>query len=168
MQLNKSKNGYTYILHLCEEFSGHVVAMPLKTLQAAETVKALRTLFSHLTIPKVIRSDNATQFFNVQVKQFMKSIGIEHVFSIPLRPQSNGRAKNSVKEVKRVLHQAILHFGAQGKANLDDILPQSVATLNSYCLPGSLMSRQNLCFNPLYGGYIRTTQYNNELFSPIS
>ena len=29
------------------------------------------------------------------------------------------------------------------------------------------MSRQNLCFNPHYGGYIRTIQYNNKLFSPI-
>ena len=110
LQLNKSKNGYTYILLLCEEFSGYVVATPLKTLQAAEMVKALRILFSHLPIPRVIRSDNATQFSNVQGKQFMKSIGIEQVFSILLRPQSNDRAENSVKQVKRVLHQAILHF----------------------------------------------------------
>ena len=103
----------------------------------------------------------------MQVRQFMNSIGIEHVFSTPLWPQSNGRAKNSVKQVKRVLHQAILHFGAQGKANWDVLLPQSVATLNSYCPAGSSMSRQNLCFNPHYGGYIRTIQYNNELFLPI-
>ena len=84
-----------------------------------------------------------------------------------MRPKSNGRAKNSVKQVKRVLHQAIFHFGAKGRANWDIILPQSVATLNSYWPPGSLISRQNLCFNPHYGGYIRTIQYNNELFSPI-
>ena len=87
-------------------------------------------------------------------------------FSTPPWPQSNGCAENSVKQVKRILHQAILHFGAQGKANWDVPLPQSEATLNSYCPPGSLMSRQNLCFNPHYGGYIRTIQYNNELFSP--
>ena len=97
----------------------------------------------------------------------MSSIGIEHVFSTPLRPQSNGRAENSVKQVKRVLHQAILHFGAQGKANWDVLLPQSVATLNSYCPPGSLMSRQNSCFIPHYGGYIRTIPYNNKLFLHI-
>ena len=92
MQLNKSKNGYTYVLLLCEEFSGYIVATPLKTLQAVEAVKALRTLFCHLPLPRVIRSDNATQFSNVQMKQFMKSNGIDHVFSTPLRPQSNGRA----------------------------------------------------------------------------
>ena len=84
LQLNKSKNGYTYILLLCEEFSGYVVATPLKTLQAAEAVKSFRILFSPLPIPRVIRSDNATQFYNVQVRQFMNSIGIEHVFSTPL------------------------------------------------------------------------------------
>ena len=89
LQLTKSKNGYLYILLLCEEFSGYVVASPLRTLQATETVKALRVLFAHLPIPKVIRSDNATQFSNVHVKEFMISNGIEHVFSIPLIPQSN-------------------------------------------------------------------------------
>ena len=41
MQLNKSKNGYTYVLLLCEELSGYIVATPLKTLQAVEAVKAL-------------------------------------------------------------------------------------------------------------------------------
>ena len=97
----------------------------------------------------------------------MSFIGVEHVFSTPLRPQSNGREENSVKQVKRVLHQAILHYGIQGKANWDILLPQTIATLNSYCPPSSTMSRQNLCFNPHYGGYIRTIQYNNELFSPI-
>ena len=97
----------------------------------------------------------------------MNSIGVEHVFSTPLRPQSNGRAENSVKQVKRVLHQAILHYGTQGKANWDVLLPQSIATLNNYCPQGSTMSRQNLCFNPHYGGYIRTIQYNNEHFTNI-
>ena len=134
MQLKKSKNGYTYVLLLCEEFSGYIVAAPLKTLQALEAIKALQTLFCHLPLPRVIRSDNATQFSNVQMKQFMKSNGINHVFSTPLRPQSNGQAENSVKQVKRVLHQAILHFRAQGRANWDVVLPQSIATLNSYCL----------------------------------
>ena len=80
LQLNRSKNGYTYILLLCEEFSGYIVATPLKRLQVAEAVKALCILFSHLPIPKVIRSDNATQFSNAQMQQFMTSLGIEHVF----------------------------------------------------------------------------------------
>ena len=77
LQLNKSKNGYTYILLLCKDFSGYIIATPLKTLQASEAVKALRVVFSHLPIPKVIRSDNATQFSNAQMRQFMTSIGIE-------------------------------------------------------------------------------------------
>ena len=42
LQLTRSKNGYMYILLLCEEFSGYVIATPLKTLQANETVTALR------------------------------------------------------------------------------------------------------------------------------
>lgn len=95
----------------------------------------------------------------------MKSIGIEHVFSIPLRPHINGGGENSVKQVKRILHQAIVHLWATGRANWDMILPQSIATLNSYCPLGSLLSRQNLCFNPYYGGYKQTIQYNNDFLS---
>ena len=166
LQLTRSKNGYMYILLLVEEFSGYVIATPLKTLQANETVTALRIIFGHLPIPKVIRSDNATQFSNQQVRDFMSSTGIEHVFSVPLRPQSNGRAENSVKQIKRLLNKAILHFGTTGRSNWDIVLPQCIATLNSYNPPGSTMSRQNLCFNPHFIGYIRTIQYNQELFSP--
>ena len=73
LQLNKSKIGYTYILLLCEEFSGYIIAMPLKTLQASEAVKALRVVFSHLPIPKVIRSDNATQFSNAPMTNFFSA-----------------------------------------------------------------------------------------------
>ena len=65
-----------------------------------------------------------------------------------------------------MLNQAILHFGTKGCSNWDIVLPQCIATLNSYNPPGSVMSRQNLCFNPHFRGYIRTIQYNNELFSP--
>ena len=123
LQLNKSKNGYTYILLLCEEFSGYIIASPLKTLSASEAVKVLRVIFSHLPIPQSIRSDNATQFSNTQMRQFMTSIDVEHVFSTPLQPQSNGHAENSVKQIKRVLHQAILHYGSQDKANWDILSP---------------------------------------------
>ena len=74
--------------------------------------------------------------------------------------------KSSVKQVKQLLHQAILTFGSTGCYNWDVVLPQCLATLNSYNPPGSTMSRQNLCFNPHFKGYIRTIQYNQELFSP--
>ena len=56
MQLNKSKNGYTYVLLLCEEFSGYIVATPLKTLQAVEAVKALRTLFVIYHYPELLEA----------------------------------------------------------------------------------------------------------------
>ena len=72
------------------------------------------------------------QFSNQLVRNFMSSTGIEHVFSVPLRPQSNGRADNSVKQVKRLLNQAILHFGTTGRPNWDIVLPQL-----SYNPPGS-------------------------------
>ena len=114
----------------------------------------------------MIRSDNATQFVNTQVKYFMSWLGIHHVYSTPLCPQSNGQAENAVKQVKRILHQAILTLGPSGKANWDIVLPQCLATLNNYCPLGYLLSRQNLCFNPHFLGYICTIQYNQELFSP--
>ena len=68
----------------------------LKTLQAQEAINALKVLFGHLPIPQVIRSDNATQFANALMKEFMATMGIDHVFSTPLRPQSIGEASEAL------------------------------------------------------------------------
>jgi transposase InsO family protein len=50
---------------------------------------------------KKIRSDNGSEFKNLQVEEFLEEEGIKHEFSAPYTPQQNGvvERKNSVTPI---------------------------------------------------------------------
>lgn len=58
-------------------------------------------MFARLGIPKMIFSDNGTQFTSEEFKQFCKINGIMHRTSAPYHPATNGLAENAVASFKR-------------------------------------------------------------------
>ena len=62
----------------------------------------LAFLFAGHGIPDVVVSDNGTQFASTEFASFVKKWNFEHVTSSPHYAQSNGKAENAVKTVKRL------------------------------------------------------------------
>ncbi|XP_047523633.1 uncharacterized protein K02A2.6-like [Pieris napi] len=89
---------------------------------AGYTVKVLSDVFARYGLPKQIVSDNGPPYTSQEFAQFLNSNGIEHIFSAPYHPASNGAAENAVRTVKRVIKKAI-------RENKDVTL-----SLNSYLL----------------------------------
>ena len=59
-------------------------------------------MFTRYGVPDVVVSDNGPQFDSAEFTTFAKKWGFEHITSSPCYPQSNGKAENAVKTVKRL------------------------------------------------------------------
>lgn len=71
------------------------------------TIAKLSELWSRWGIPRQLVTDNAKSFCSKEFESFVKSDGIEHVFTAPYHPSSNGAAENAVRTLKRVIKKAV-------------------------------------------------------------
>ena len=59
-------------------------------------------MFARYGVPDVVVPDNGPQFDSAEFTTFATRWGFEHITSSPRYPQSNGKAENAVKIVKRL------------------------------------------------------------------
>ena len=102
-----SARGHHYIMVVVDHCTRWADAVPLKSLTAKETCAALNTVFQRVGIPRVIISDNGSNFVSNLNKVFFSNFGIELRNSTPLHPQGNSLAERLVQNVKKMLHHAI-------------------------------------------------------------
>ena len=70
---------------------------------SAQVIKVLRKHFGRTGIPKKIRSDGGPQFASREFAESMEKWKVEHLFSSPHYPQSNGHAESAVKAMKALV-----------------------------------------------------------------
>ena len=90
------------LLVVTDYYSNFISVKRLNSTTTTAVSKQLMKLFSVHGIPKIIMTDNATQFSSFEFKSFTSELDIEHITNSPHYPQSNGKAENAVKEVKRL------------------------------------------------------------------
>ena len=76
-------------------------SLSLQSTTSSAVSRALRALFARY-IPNVLVTDNGPQFAAAEFATFASKWGFQHVTSSPRYPQSNGKAENAVKTVKRL------------------------------------------------------------------
>ena len=84
------------LLVVCDYFSGFIEAERLQSTTTAAVSKALFARYG------VLVTDNGPQFASAEFVSFAGRWGFQHVTSSPHYPQSNGRADNAVKTIKRL------------------------------------------------------------------
>lgn len=92
--------GY-YLLVIIDSFSKWLEVFKSKTMTANYTVGRVRETFCRYGLPDVVVTDNGTQLKGTVFEDFMKMNHIEHIFTAPGKPATNGQAENSVKTVKK-------------------------------------------------------------------
>ena len=89
-RLPKSRGGFQYLFTYIDNTSRWPEVEPIRNITANTVVKAFESICLRNGFPRVVISDNGTQFCSKQFRQFCKQHSIQPITTSPYRPQSNG------------------------------------------------------------------------------
>lgn len=97
--------GKTYLI-LIDYFSKFIEIGIVEKLDSIHTITLLKSFFARHGIPKIIRSDNGTNYSSDEFKEFVNSWNIKHVTSSPTHSQSNGMVERGIQTFKNMMRKA--------------------------------------------------------------
>ncbi|GFX79428.1 uncharacterized protein K02A2.6 [Trichonephila clavipes] len=93
---------HTFFL-IVDAHSKWIEVYPMKVTTTKKTIECLRDSFARFRLPRVLVSDNGSQFISYEFQRFMHKNGVKHKTSAPLKPSSNGQAERYVATLKQSL-----------------------------------------------------------------
>jgi len=111
-------NGRT-LLVVSDYYSNFIEVEKLNKTTSGSVIKALKAMFARYGVPDIVVSDNGPQFASAEFSNFSRQWNFEHVTSSPRYPQSNGKAENAVKTVKRLFKKCNESGTSEFRALLD-------------------------------------------------
>lgn len=127
VDLPESEAGFKHILILVDVATRFVVTKPLRDKSMESVARAMYEVFALFGPPKIIQSDNGTEFVNEAMAKLAKAAGVDHRLVAAYNPRANGVAERFVKTVKDTLHKKLA--GALGR--WDDALPGVTMAINA-------------------------------------
>ncbi|XP_057723940.1 uncharacterized protein LOC130939889 [Arachis stenosperma] len=112
-----------YILVAVDYVSKWVEAIATPINDNKVVINFLRkNIFSWFGVPRALISDGRTHFCNKQLETLLLKYGVKHKVATPYHPQTNGQAKISNRELKRILEKTIGNSRKDWSKKLDDVL----------------------------------------------
>ena len=111
------------MVDICTRFC---ILRALPNKQSDTLVKAFTQIFCDFGIPKVIQSDNGTEFKNSLMKKLVDSLGIDHRLTTPYHPRANGIAERWVQSATHIIRKRIEGAGK----DWDYYVPSTQLALN--------------------------------------
>ncbi|GFT85779.1 uncharacterized protein K02A2.6 [Trichonephila clavipes] len=93
---------HTFFL-IVDAHSKWLEVYPMKVTTTKKTIECLRNSFARFGLPRVLVSDNGSQFTSYEFQRFMHKNGVRHKTSAPFKPSSNGQAERYVATLKQSL-----------------------------------------------------------------
>ncbi|KAI5181994.1 hypothetical protein NEOKW01_2137, partial [Nematocida sp. AWRm80] len=112
--------GHTWLI-IVDAKSKWPEVVPVPSTASGVNIAELRRVFACHGYPEILVSDNGTCFTSQGWAEFMQECGIEHVFTPPYHPQSNGEAERFVRTFKEAMKKAEPNQRTLGRA-LSDFL----------------------------------------------
>lgn len=119
IHLPTSVNGYSYILVIIDLFTSYVLTRALKTRTAEETASHLLQIWADWGPPKIMQSDEGTEFVNQVVTAMAELANVELRVSTPHYKHSTG----SVERVNRTIGTSLRKMLQGAMSTWDTVLP---------------------------------------------
>ena len=118
-----SSFGNLYILLAVDYVSKWVEAVACPKNDANTVVGFLqKNIMSRFGAPRTIISDGGSHFANKVFDKLMGRYGIKHIMSLAYHPQTNGQAKISNREIKKIHEKIVSSSRRDWSLKLDDAL----------------------------------------------
>lgn len=101
--LPQSKTGNQHLLTIMCASTRFPEAVPLCNVTASSVVRALIKFFSTFGLPKVLQTDQGTNFKSTLFKQILDTLNIKHVTSSAYHPESQGALEHCHQTLKSML-----------------------------------------------------------------
>ncbi len=101
--LPPSKSGSVYLLTVMCQSTRYPAAYPLRSITTRSVVKALSQFISIFGIPKVIQSDQGTNFTSNMFQEVLRQLCIKHNRSTAYHPESQGALERFHQTLKSLL-----------------------------------------------------------------
>jgi hypothetical protein len=102
-----STQGNTYLLVMVDVCTRFTILRALPDKKADTIIHKLIQVFGDFGYPRIIQSDNGTEFKNILDKALTKAMGIDRRYSTPYHPRGNGLAERYVQVAKLILNKEI-------------------------------------------------------------
>lgn len=106
--LPKTKSGNQYLLTIMCAATRFPEAIPLRTITANSVVKGLTKFFSTFSPPRIIQTDQGTNFTSKLFKQVLETLDVQHAVSSPYHPESEGALERWHQTLKSMLRKYCL------------------------------------------------------------
>src|SRR6185312_6517224 len=107
VHLPPSPDGHVALLVLIDVFTGFIVLRPLKDTTAETVARKLWKIFSLIGYPKILQSDNGSEFVNDVIQSLVRIVGIERRFITPYNPRSDGKVERSIQTVMLIIKKLL-------------------------------------------------------------
>ena len=123
------KDGYTQVIVIIDNFTRYVTLHRSKDTTAKAAAEAFFNHCCTYGVPKVIHSDNGTQYVNILISDLTKMFNVKHNLSIAYSSQQNGICERVNKEVNR--HLRMLTEGSNKTDIWSSFLPLVQRIINA-------------------------------------
>ena len=75
----KTLTGYSHVIDIIDHFSKYLLSIPVKNNNAQNILYCLKQFFQFVGVPKIIQSDNGTEYNNSTINNFLTTNEVKHI-----------------------------------------------------------------------------------------